>query len=99
MSHRQVSVFSVMDLGDKKRRIYSVAECLRRHLRGIPIPEIILTNLLEPRCIRGQSLWPRGLRHELSLLARTLGDRGFKSYSSHGCLCAFTLCLFCSVCR
>jgi hypothetical protein len=26
-------------------------------------------------------------------------DRGFKSHSRHGCLCAFILCLLCSVCR
>jgi hypothetical protein len=26
-------------------------------------------------------------------------DRGFKSHSSHGCLCARLLCLCCPVCR
>jgi hypothetical protein len=26
-------------------------------------------------------------------------DRGFESHSRHGCLCAFILCLCCSVCR
>jgi hypothetical protein len=26
-------------------------------------------------------------------------DRGFESPSRHGCLCAFILCLCCSVCR
>jgi hypothetical protein len=25
--------------------------------------------------------------------------RGFESHSRHGCLCAFILCLSCSVCR
>jgi hypothetical protein len=26
-------------------------------------------------------------------------DRGFESHSRYGCLCAFTLCLCCPVCR
>jgi hypothetical protein len=26
-------------------------------------------------------------------------DHGFESHSSHGCLCAFILCLFYSICR
>jgi hypothetical protein len=42
-------------------------------------------------CSRSQ--WPRGLRHELSSLARRW-DRGFESHSRYGCLCAFILCLW-----
>jgi hypothetical protein len=39
-----------------------------------------------------RSQWPRSLRHEH-------WNRGFVSHSMHGCLCAFILCLCCSVCR
>jgi hypothetical protein len=46
------------------------------------------------------SQWPRGLRHELSSLARTLGSWAeipLKAWMS--ALGAFILCLCCSVCR
>jgi hypothetical protein len=47
-----------------------------------------------------QSQWPRGLRHELSSLARTLGSWvRFPLKSWMSVLCAFILCLCCSVCR
>jgi Tfp pilus assembly protein PilN len=42
--------------------------------------------------VHGRPRWARGLRHELSSLARTLDSR-FESYSRHGCFCAFILCL------
>jgi hypothetical protein len=48
--------------------------------------------------LHGRSHWPRGLRHELSSSLERW-DRGFESHSTHGCLCAFILCLCCSVCR
>jgi hypothetical protein len=44
-----------------------------------------------------RSQWPRGLRHELSLLARTLRC-GFESHPRHKCLFAF-IPYFCFVCR
>jgi hypothetical protein len=47
-----------------------------------------------------RSQWPRGLRHELSSLARTLASWAripFEAWMS--VLCAFILCLCCSVCR
>jgi hypothetical protein len=43
------------------------------------------------------SQWPRGLRHEPSSPARTLGSC-VRIPLDHGCLCAFILYL-CSVCR
>jgi hypothetical protein len=48
----------------------------------------------------GQSQWPHSLRHELSLLAQTLGSWvriPLKAWMS--VLCAFILCFCCSVCR
>jgi hypothetical protein len=42
------------------------------------------------------SQWPRGLRHEMSSPAQTLG-RGFKCNSRRGCLFAFLLRLCCPV--
>jgi hypothetical protein len=48
--------------------------------------------------INSRSWRPRGLRHKLHSSARTLG-RGFESQSRYGYLCAFILCLCCSVCR
>jgi hypothetical protein len=39
----------------------------------------------------GRLRWPRGLRHELSSPARTLGS-GFESHSWHGCLRLFSVC-------
>jgi hypothetical protein len=48
----------------------------------------------------GRSQWPRGLRHELSSLARKLGSWvriPHKAWMS--VLFAFILCLWCSVCR
>jgi hypothetical protein len=46
----------------------------------------------------GRSQWPCRLRRDC---LRSLGhwDRGFESHSRHECLCAFILCLCCSVCR
>jgi hypothetical protein len=44
------------------------------------------------------SQWPRGLRHELSSPAQTLGS-WVRIHLRHGCLCAFILCLCCPVCR
>jgi hypothetical protein len=41
---------------------------------------------------KGRSEWPR------SLSPLEHWDRGFESYSRHGCLCSFILCLFCPVC-
>jgi hypothetical protein len=48
----------------------------------------------------GRSQWPRGLRHELPSLAPTLGSWvriPLKAWIS--VLCAFILCLCCSLCR
>jgi hypothetical protein len=44
------------------------------------------------------SQWPRGLRHELPSLARTLGS-WVRIILKAWCLCAFILYLCCSVCR
>jgi hypothetical protein len=38
------------------------------------------------------------LRHELSSPFKHW-DRGLESHTRNGCLCAFILCLCCSVCR
>jgi hypothetical protein len=46
----------------------------------------------------GRSQRLRSLRHELSSPARTL-ESWFESHLRHGCLCAFILCLCCSVYR
>jgi hypothetical protein len=47
--------------------------------------------------ITGRSLWPSGLgMNWLHLLERWVP--GFEPHSRHGCLCAFILCLCCSVC-
>jgi hypothetical protein len=42
--------------------------------------------------VLSRSQWRRGLSVER-------WERGFESHSRHGCLCAFILCLCCSVCR
>jgi hypothetical protein len=50
--------------------------------------------------LRSRTQWPRLLRHELSSFARTLGSCvriPLKAWMS--VLCAFILCLCCSVCR
>jgi hypothetical protein len=49
--------------------------------------------------IQRRSYWPPGLRHELSSLARTLGSWVRTPLKAWMCLCAFILCLRCSVCR
>jgi hypothetical protein len=46
-----------------------------------------------------RSQWPRGLRHELSSVARTLGSWIRIPFEARMSLCAFILCLCCSVCR
>jgi hypothetical protein len=43
--------------------------------------------------------WPRGLRHELTSLARTLGSWGRIPLREWMSVCAFILYLYCSVCR
>jgi hypothetical protein len=54
----------------------------------------------ESICFSCRSQWPRGLRHELSSLSRTLRSWVrilLKVWIS--VLCAFILCFCCSVCR
>jgi hypothetical protein len=54
------------------------------------------------RCIHSgyRSQWPRGLRHELSSLARMLGSWvRIPLKTRMSVMCAFTLCLCCSVIR
>jgi hypothetical protein len=46
-----------------------------------------------------RSQWQRGLRHELSSLARTLGSWVRIPLKAWMSVCAFTLCLCCLVCR
>jgi hypothetical protein len=45
----------------------------------------------------GRSQWPRGLRHELSLLARELGSWVRTSLRAWMSVCVYTVC--CPVCR
>jgi hypothetical protein len=58
------------------------------------------SNIYEPRdeMLDPPFRVPRGLRHE-PFRQLEHWDYGFESYSRHGCMCAFILCLYCSVCR
>jgi hypothetical protein len=51
------------------------------------------------RSIQSLPSHPTSLRSMNCLHSLELWDRGFESKSRHGCLCAFILCLCCSVCR
>jgi hypothetical protein len=44
-------------------------------------------------CSEGRSQWPRGLRHELSSLARTLGSWVQIPLEAWMSICAFILCV------
>jgi hypothetical protein len=46
-----------------------------------------------------RSQWPRGLRHEPSSFSRTLGSWIRIPLKEWMSVCAFILCLYCSVCR
>jgi hypothetical protein len=46
-----------------------------------------------------RSQWPRGLRHELSSLARTLGSWVRNPLKAWMSVCAFIMCLCCPLCR
>jgi hypothetical protein len=57
-------------------------------------------NLFSHILLKCRSQWPCGLRHEQSSLAQTLGSWVRISLkASMSVLCAFNLCLCCSVCR
>jgi hypothetical protein len=60
----------------------------------ILIHEVIKSSLNSGNAGYRPSRWPRGLGHEMSLLARTL-DRGFEFHSGYGCQCTFILHVLC----
>jgi hypothetical protein len=48
---------------------------------------------------RRRSQWPRGLRHEMSLFARSKTGTVGSNPTQGMDVCVFILCLCCSVCR
>jgi hypothetical protein len=59
---------------------------------------LIVSDLITLIIFDGRSRWPRGLRHELSSLARTLGSWVRILLKAWMSVYAFILCLCCPVC-
>jgi hypothetical protein len=75
-------------------RLYDVMFHQLRTGTNLPLPVLLLLFLIICR-----SQWPRGLRYEMFSLARTLGSWVRIPLKPWMSVCAFILCLCCSVCR
>jgi hypothetical protein len=97
-SYDSVCINTWCPINEFGRKIYSEAE-----KKGNTMSVLIKCQSHLPRKTasiinEGRSQWPRGLRHELSSLARTLGSWVWIPLKALVSVCAFILCLCCPVC-